>query len=338
MGNRGSKNAENEGESRYHDEKKDKGSDRDEACPEPNGRAMLPNNDGVERDESPEHNLTLPSGSIPNGDEASERNECEGEVALTLVLCSGDTAQRNILRFPRGMPKTGKGLKNVIQSDYSIPTPCQKIYFESTPILDRDSLRYCRLRDGDTLHVHYDSAGDVDDILSVVNAMKDIVKFIQTMQPHLANPKNYTSEMDDKFNVAMQTQILRNLANRNLGFSTRERHRVNVVFLSSIGGINILSQLYNSVQQYRWEYTPKAMQLLESEILSVVWKISATAATRVVFLRNTMCDNVVESALRGTVRPRETLSARMFMLPKRYPQQHRYLAHIIEKAIGTLCK
>ena len=327
---------EKERESQYH-ENKDEGSD--EACPKPNGRAVLPTNNGVERDESAEHSITLPSGSLPQKDEASERDECEREeVVLTLVLCCGDTAQRNILRFPRGIPRTGEGLKNVIQSEYSIPTPCQKIYFESTPILDRDSLRYCRIRDGDTLHVHYDSTGDVDDILSMVSAMKDILKFIQMIQPYLANPKKYTCEMDDKFNAAIKTQIFHNLANCNLSFSMRKRHRVNVVFLSSIGGISILSQLYNSVQKHWWEYTPKAMQLLENAILSVVWKISATSATRVVFLGTTMCDNVVESALRGKVTPREKISARMLMLPKRYPQQHGYLAQVIEKAIGTLCK
>ena len=276
-------------------------------------------------------------GGCTSSQELSE--EEREEIRLSLTLCCADTAEIRSLKFPVGLSTSVKDLKNTIQSELSIPVPCQKIYFESALLLDYDSLRYCRIRDGDVLHVHYNSEADVDEILSAVNAMRDMLTFIQSMQPALANHKKYTPELDHQIQAAINHQTLHSLASSCFNLSFGERYRANVVLFTSSGGIDLLSQLYKLTHKYQWQYTPVSLQQLESALLSLLWKISATAPTRVIFLRYPLHDCVIQSALRGAVRPNKGVRAPIHMLPIEAKfMQDALLCKVIGKALGTLCK
>ena len=277
-------------------------------------------------------------GGCTSSQELSEESAKEREeIRLSLMLCCDDSAEKKTLVLPAGLPTDVEGLKNVIQSELSIPVPCQKIYFESALLLDHDSLRYCRVRDGDVLHVHYNSEADVAGIQQQVELLKEVIVHVELIQPELADQKTvYRSDIDAHINRMRPQEGIRLLAYTYFSPLLSEESKANVACFAHYSGIDLLSQLHALVLKHPWERTPFALQYIELAILCVWWKLSAMLGARMFLLDSQICNCLVQSALRVTVKPKERVCAPAHVLVG--VNQNSLLSKVIFEAVGTLCK
>lgn len=278
-------------------------------------------------EEQPEH---------PVSDTAQPR-EVTVQILFHCVL--DNTVKEN--RFTlKGYPESVLELKESIQAEYSIPASCQRVYFESLLIGDDERLGSYWIRDGDTLHVYYNSEGDVKDVLEIISSMREMVPFLESIQPELSKGA-LTTELDILISRSVKASKVESLASKYFWPCSTERANANRLLFVSNNGLELMHQLHVALLRQPWKNTPLELQYLEHAILRTLWNITATFSIRTLVLRRPTLDAVGQSLLRVKVEHDATIVA-----PHKLPagrmalrgELNRVLSEVVYKAIGTICK
>lgn len=262
-------------------------------------------------EEQPEH---------PVSDTAQPR-EVTVQILFHCVL--DNTVKEN--RFTlKGYPESVLELKESIQAEYSIPASCQRVYFESLLIGDDERLDSYRIRDGDTLHVYYNSEGDVKDVLEIISSMREMVPFLESIQPELSKGA-LTTKLDTRISRSVKAMKVESLVSKYFWPSSTERANANCLFFVSNNGLKLMLELQAILLQQPWEKNCLEMHELEYTVLSTLWNLTATSSIRTLalVLRRPMLDAITQSLLRQD---------------KARGGDSMLLREVKHKAVETICK
>ena len=260
------------------------------------------------------------------------------EVTFRILLhCVPEKTKKEKRLTLKGCPATAAELKLCIQSEYSIPAICQKLYFESALIGDDERLDSYRIRDGDTLHVYYNSEGDVRDVLDIISSMAEMVVSIESMRPELSKGTLSRGQVMRSVKVSE----VRKFADKYLEPFATERANANRLLFVSNNGLELLHQLHVALLRQPWKNIPLEMQRLEYTILCVLSNITCSFSTRKLVLRRPTLRAVTQSLLRMkldrttvTKAPRNKYAA----WGNTQPEFNSALVEVLCRAACTICK
>ena len=232
--------------------------------------------------------------------DASKENPQPREVTFRILLhCVPENTRKEKSLTLNDYPKYAFGLKESIQNEFSIPACCQRLYFESILIGDSERLDSYRIRDGDTFHVHYNSEGDVEDILEIISSIRFFVESIQLalFEGVLPGEQTLTVSKIDSLNKKYFEPF------------DAERASANRLLFVCNNGLELMHQLHVMLLQQSWEDAPLAMQYLELGILSALSNITCSFSIRTLVLKRPTLDAVVQSLLRVKVQHKAAIVA-----------------------------
>lgn len=272
----------------------------------------------------------------------SKQKVCKptGPMEFILVLdCVPENSQRvETIKFVENCLKTVPELKQGIEDEFGIPTCCQSVYLENTQLGDQHSLQFYRVRDGDTLHVHYNSEADVDDILDIVGSLCSMVTYIEGIQPILSHgkPSQFLTKSIPENIFAAKVE---SLAVQYFYPCSTERANANRLLFVQRGGLDIMHKVHELLLLQPWKNVPIEMQYLEHAILRVLWNITASFLIRSLVLQRPTLKAIMKSFLRVEV-PKEGLvkaPENQFSFPS-ILELNRITSEVVYKAAGSLCK
>ena len=179
---------------------------------------------------------------------------------LILQDAEGTTEIENIQFEPAA---TIKSLKSAIQDKFSIPTCCQRLYFESLQLKDSELLAAYRFRESDVIYVKYEAKADVQEVFNALVVLRDLL--------HTFKEVERTSDMV-KFNFALVSTIpVKMVLLNQLGeqyfskISTNQYHCNMAVFMEN-EGVDMLCAVHHLLL----EHNQPTVLVLESVIL-LLW-------------------------------------------------------------------
>ena len=263
------------------------------------------------------------------------------EVTFQILLhCVPENKQKEKSLSLKDYPATAIELKESIQKEFRIPAHCQRLYFESVLIGDNERLDSHRIRDGDALQVHYNSEGDVEDVLEIISSMREMATFLESIQPELTK-EVISRELDMRIIRSVKAPKVESLPAKYFWPCPAERANANRLLFISNNGLELMHQLHVILLQQPWKKTPLEMQYLEHAILRTLWNITATFSIRTLVLMRPTLDAIAQSLLRVKVEHNATIAAPRNKYTRRMAPQgelDRVLSEVLYKAIGTICK
>lgn len=193
-------------------------------------------------------------------------------LALALHCTEENARSDGVITFTE-YPETVGAVKEHIQAVFKIPVNCQRLSLDTiSPLKDDNTLHSHRIRDGDTLHVYYDSSAAVDEILGVVEYMKSVAQFLE-----LAEESSESFSND----ATIEPRVIEELSSDYLMEKNKTRREANKhVFLNS-GGLEVLYRIYSVLVSQPMESLPYQLQLLEYSVLRVLWNgVTGTLSVR----------------------------------------------------------
>ena len=292
-------------------------------------------------DEGKDTGMETPPISLNDEDEDTQENhKPEIPMEFTMVLdCIPENSHKvATLKFVENCPKTVPDLKQGIEDEFGIPTCCQDVFLENVQMNDQCSLKFYRVREGDTFHVRYNSEADVDDVLDIVASLCSMITYIERIQPILSD--------------GIPTEFLRNSIPENI-FANKveslavqyfypcssERANANRLLFVQRGGLDLMHKVHELLLLQPWQNIPIQLQYLEHAILRVLWNITASFLIRSLVLQRPTLKAITKSFLRVEV-PKQgvvTAPANKFSHPPTL-ELNRIASEVVYKAAGSLCK
>ncbi len=159
--------------------------------------------------------------------------------------------------------ETIKSLKSAIQAKFSIPTCCQKLYFESLQLRDNEYLAAYRFRESDVINVEYEARADVQEVFSAISVLRELL--------HMLKEVERTSDMV-KFNLTLVSSLpvklvtLNQLGERYFSKISTSQYHCNMALFMDNDGVNILC----TVHCLLFEHDQPTVLVLESVFL-LLW-------------------------------------------------------------------
>ena len=197
-----------------------------------------------------------------------------------------------------------------------------------------------RIRDGDTLHVHYNSEADVQDILDIIAAMKEMVSFLESIQPNLSKKIPKRQLVIQISRSIKATTVMSLDRNYFYPYSTERANANRLLFVNS-GGLDLMHQLHVVLLKQPWRNTPVEMQYLEDAILQTLWNITGSFSVRTLVLERPTLEAISHSLLRVKIGWKKVIKAPSNLYIRRrsaQPELNYILSEMIYKAVGTICK
>ena len=179
---------------------------------------------------------------------------------LILQNAEGTTEVENIQFEPAA---TIKSLKSAIQDKFSIPTCCQKLYFESLQLRDNERLAAYRFRESDVIHVKYEARADVQEVFNALGVLRELL--------HILKEVERTSDMV-KFNFTLVSSLpmkmitLNQLGERYFSKISTNQYHCNMALFMENEGVDILCTVHHLL----FEHDQPTVLVLESVIL-LLW-------------------------------------------------------------------
>ena len=261
-------------------------------------------------------------------------------LEFTVILASipEDSPKVATLTFIETYPRTVSDLKQGIEDEFSIPTCCQNIRVENIQLRDECSLEFYRIREGDTLHVQYNSVADVGDVLGIVDSLCSMITYIEGIQPILSSGKP-----SEDFMKSIPENIFADKV-ESLAFEyfypcSSERANANRLLFVQRGGLDLMHKVHELLLLQPWQNIPIELQYLEHAILRVLWNITASFLIRTLVLQRPTLNAIIKSFLRVDVPKEGTVSApaNRFSCPPTM-ELNRIASEVVYKAAGSLCK
>ena len=179
---------------------------------------------------------------------------------LILQDAEGTTEVENIQFEPTA---TIKSFKSAIQDKFSIPTCCQKLYFDSLQLRDNERLAAYRFRESDVIHVKYEARADIQEVLSALGVLRELL--------HILKEVERTSDMV-KFNFTLVSSLpmkmvtLNQLGERYFSKISTNQYHCNMALFMENEGVDILCTVHHLL----FEHDQPTVLVLESVIL-LLW-------------------------------------------------------------------
>ena len=226
-------------------------------------------------------------------------------VDFTVVLeCIPDNSRKVVsLNFADKCPRTVLDLKQGIEDEFGIPTSCQNMSVEDIQLGDIYSLKFYRVRGGDTLHVQYSSEADVNPILDIIASLCSMITYIEGIQMILSRgqPSEYLRKSIPENIFADKVE---SLAFEYFYPCSSERANANRLLFVQHRGLDLMHRVHNLLLLQPWQNIPIEMQYLEHAILRVLWNITASFTIRRLVLQRPTLKAIIKSFLRVKV-PKE---------------------------------
>ena len=282
-------------------------------------------------------NVDLASGLK---DEAEDICRSETPIEFTVVLnCVPENAHKvATLTFTKNYPKSVPDLKQGIEDEFAIPTCCQEVFLENIQLDNQSSLKFYRVRDGDTFHVRYTSEADVDDILNIVGSLCSMITYIERIQPILSKGKP-TAFLNNSIPENIFADKVESLAVQYFYPCSCERANANRLLFVQRGGLDLMHKIHELLLLQPWQNVPIEMQYLEHAILRVLWNITASFTIRSLVLQRPTLKAIINSFLRVEVPKQGIITAPVNKFSfQSMLELNRITSEVVYKAAGSLCK
>lgn len=301
--------------------------------------SIVDDNHGVEMIEDAARCDTL-SSTLSNPDSVELESCSSIPFTFELVLhCESAATTKAEVKFAT-RPSTVVDVKRVIQEEFKVPVGCQKIFLDSTLLRDKEQLKFYRIRNGDTLHVHYNSEADVEDICDVIAYMELMVFFIDLIQPTL-NAEMCTAAIHRRITENVHPEKVESLAVKYFYPCSDERAKANRLLFVQSGGLDLLYRLHEGLLKQPWCRTPIEMQYLEHALLRVLWNFTAAFSVRTLLLSRPTLSLLFKSFNRVKIPHNAHITAPLnnpFVPSSVSTFEHdRISSEVIYKALGTIC-
>ena len=264
-----------------------------------------------------------------------------GPVTFNIVLnCIPTKTKTEKTLHLEQLPETVLEVKEHIQSKFKVPRCCQALYFDSVLLRERETLYLYRIRDGDTLHVHYNSEADIEEVLDIISTMKKMIPFIESIQPELSEER-VSHDLDVRISQNVKSTLVESLAFEYFFPCASEKADANRLLFIDNGGLDLMHDLHTVLLQQPWRLTPLEMQYLEHAILRTLWNLTASFLVRTEVLKRPTLSITAQSMLRVQIHPRMQVKASCNRFARRLvleSELDRIAAEVVYKASGTICK
>ena len=264
-----------------------------------------------------------------------------GPVTFNIVLnCIPTKTKTEKILHLEQLPETVLEVKEHIQSNFKVPRCCQALYFDSVLLHEGETLYLYRIRDGDTLHVHYNSEADIEEVLDIINTMRKMIPFIESIQPELSEER-VSHDLDVRISQNVKSTLVESLAFEYFFPCASEKADANRLFFIDNGGLDLMHDLHTALLQQPWRLTPLEMQYLEHAILRTLWNLTASFLVRTEVLKRPTLSTTAQSMLRVQIHPKMQVKALCNRFARRLvleSELDRIAAEVVYKASGTICK
>ena len=264
-----------------------------------------------------------------------------GPVTFNIVLnCIPTKTKTEKILHLEQLPETVLEVKEHIQSNFKVPRCCQALYFDSVLLHEGETLYLYRIRDGDTLQVHYNSEADIEEVLDIISTMRKMIPFIESIQPELS-VERVSHDLDVRISQNVKSTLVESLAFEYFFPCASEKADANRLFFIDSGGLDLMHDLHTVLLQQPWSVTPLEMQYLEHAILRTLWNLTASFLVRTEVLKRPTLSTTAQSMLRVQILPKMQVKAPCNRFARRLvleSELDRIAAEVVYKASGTICK
>ena len=236
-------------------------------------------------------------------------------------------------------PKTGLDAKLFIQQEFQIPVCLQTLSLQSLEISDKQSFNQLHLRDGDILTVNFTTQGNLHEIQAILDSMKAIIKVLETSSEEIKDTLTPSTEKE-LTNCLDAAMVIESLI--HYFPETSEITKANQSYFVLNKGIELTLHLHQLLIEIPWEKHIIEMQILESSILAVTWKLSATMGVRhLLFQHPIIIKQLSKSVLRVPILPYKRIEVQPNQRAASQADQDtqcRILCEAMFKAMVTIAK
>ena len=221
---------------------------------------------------------------------------------VTLSCTEDGTKRERELGLTR-IPVAIADLQDQIQEQFNIPVFDQKLTFGPTVLSAKESLQSYSLRNGDNITVEYSSEADVKPMLDMVGYLKRTLAFLESVEPQLVLfpiSRELQVQLQQGIDVA-QIDYFDNIF-RSCAQERKKKIANSLLFING-GGLTLLQRLHSAILKYPFKTMPLHVQLLESGMNQMLWRLSSTTETEAAVHEELKLDNIVRSLFRVTAVP-----------------------------------
>ena len=230
-------------------------------------------------------------------------SECTVVLECHLHCQSEGTTEVKFLSLPT-LPLTVLELKEAVQREYSVPACVQRLAFQAEVLADDIQLASRCLRSGDTVDVTFLCHGDCRSTEEVTAWIRNLIQAYDENEFH--------GEMGD-YNIDMVVYNgLQGGLDSALGYDLFEwlipRTMVNKAYFESIGGLDLLFELYQRIFRREWSSLRFHQKLLECVCTQAFANYGETAALRRKLIKMGLLELCFKSVLRVRVPPNKPIT------------------------------
>ena len=293
--------------------------------------------DGSRNGDGKDTDLEIISG-LKDGAEDPRKPETPMEFTVVLDCVPENSQKVASLIFLRNYPETVLDLKQGVEDNFGIPTCCHDVFLENVQLDHHYSLKFYRVRDGDTFHVQYTSEADVEDILDIVGSLCSMITYIERIQPILSKGKP-TEFLTNSIPENIFADKVESLAVQYFYPCSSERANANRLLFIQRGGLDLMHKVHELLLLQPWQNVPIEMQYLEHAILRVLWNITASFTIRHLVLQRPTLKAITKSFLRIKVPKHGIITAPVNNFSFQSALElNRITSEVVYKAAGSLCK
>ena len=181
------------------------------------------------------------------------------------------------LVVPQGiLSLTIRHLKLVMEKEYSIPASSLSLFLKGCPLEDPWQLSHYKLRDGDSLMVTFEGAGDLGLMMDILESMKNACRLMKSLENFLHEGTVEKSmltrfEHEDCMNLEdLSDNIFHSSTDDDGGNGSTNCH-----FLAESGGLSLMCILHEMLLKYPLSHLPLSLVAVETALLKSYWNISS---------------------------------------------------------------
>ena len=224
-------------------------------------------------------------------------------------------------------------VKKQIEKQFNIPVCIQILSYDGHTLTNNIRLSTLRVRDGDTFIVKYLQKGNCSEIIEVIRWMSLLLATLRHDNPSVFT--GMSREMDEIVVVGIRDELIEDLAHKYFYPWLDPIKYVNKLHFAYNGGVEIMMQVFEALQQRPWRECLVKMKYVEYGLLRVIWNFSETFPLRRAITRNggiKMCtQSLLRVKLRGSNRIEDHDHSGESI-------QATLLKETVVGGLGTLCK
>ena len=210
-------------------------------------------------------------------------------------------SKHETLHFPFSgdqRPTTVLAIKKEVEDQFSIPVCVQKLSFEAHRLSDDTLLEGEKIRSEDTLHIEYTSKGNCKEISSTVAWFGKVREILIAEDPTLTLSVGLEDLIDQGFEDGLTESLIFDYL---YPWLDTEKY-VNRLYFVYCGGLEVVMDIYAAIHRHPWNECAFKLQLMEREILRVLWNFCETFdLRRLIISHNNGLDLCIKSLLRQKV-------------------------------------